>query len=462
MVHKFKQNGYNIVYDVNSNAVHAMDDCAYDILDFIERQDCDLAGCLSEQKIKTIEESFLELSRRYPLLDIRESYEELLELINDGLLFSEEVDYSKLKNIGADAPIKSMCLNVAHDCNLKCEYCFASKGNFGGKAELMPFEIGKKAVDFLIEKSGKIRNLEMDFFGGEPLLNFKVVKQIVDYARSIQQKHNKNFRFTITTNGLLLTDDKIEYINREMSNCVLSIDGRREVNDRLRLRADSGGSYDSIVPKFKKLVETRGDKDYYVRGTFTKYNLDFTHDVLHLADLGFDQISIEPVVSDPELSYSIKREDLETVFEEYDTLAKAIIERRRQGRGFNFFHFMIDLDKGPCLIKRFKGCGCGNEYVAVTPGGEIYPCHQFVGQSNWKIGDLKDNSISKEMKFYFAQANILNKSSCKGCFAKYYCSGGCSANNFNYEGSVFKSHEVSCALIKKRLECALMLKAALS
>lgn len=450
-----------MVLDVNSGAVHMLDDCSYDILDFVEAQHSTLEKLTDEQR-ESISKDFEKLSDKYPLETIKECYAELVELVDEGVLFSDDIDYTDIAKTANKALIKSMCLNVAHDCNLRCEYCFAAKGNFGGEAMLMPFEIGKKAIDFLIEKSGNIHNLEVDFFGGEPLLNFDVVKQIVEYARSIEKEHNKNFRFTITTNGLLLTDDKIEYINREMSNCVLSLDGRKEVNDKLRVRADGSGSYDTIIPKFQKLVQTRGDKDYYIRGTFTKYNLDFTKDVLHFADLGFDQISIEPVVSDEKLDYSIKEEDLPRVFEEYDRLVSAIIERKQEGRGFNFFHFMIDLDNAPCIIKRFKGCGCGNEYVAVTPNGEIYPCHQFVGQENWIIGNLNDGSFSDEMKFYFAQANILNKSDCKDCFAKYYCSGGCNANNFNYAGSVFTSHKLSCELQRKRLECALMIKAALA
>ena len=462
MIHKYKLNGYNMVLDVNSGALHVLDNCSYDILDFVETQHKSIEQ-LTESEKKEVEQEFKKLSDKYPLEAMEECYSELVELVDKGVLFSEDIDYTHIAETANKSLIKSMCLNVAHDCNLRCEYCFAAKGNFGGETMLMPFEIGKKAIDFLIKESGAIHNLEVDFFGGEPLLNFDVIKQIVEYARSIEKEYDKNFRFTITTNGLLLTDDKIEYINKEMSNCVLSLDGRKEVNDRLRVRADGTGSYDAIVPKFQKLVKNRSkDKDYYIRGTFTKYNLDFANDVLHFADLGFDQLSIEPVVSDPKLDYSIKEEDLPRVFEEYDKLAKIIVERKKEGIGFNFFHFMIDLDHAPCIYKRFKGCGCGNEYVAVTPNGEIYPCHQFVGQDNWKIGDLNDGSFSKEMKFYFAQTNILNKSDCKNCFAKYYCSGGCNANNYTYEGSIFKSHELSCKLQRKRLECALMIKAALA
>jgi uncharacterized protein len=327
---------------------------------------------------------------------------------------------------------------------------------------LMPFEVAKKAIDFLIEKSQGRHNLEVDFFGGEPLMNFEVVKQVVQYARSIEKEHNKNFRFTITTNGILLTDDKIDFINKEMSNCVLSLDGRKGVNDLLRVRVDGTGSYDSIVPKYQKLVATRGDKDYYARGTFTKHNLDFTNDVLHMAELGFDQISVEPVVSDVKLDYSIKEDDLPRVFEEYERLAQVLIERKKAGKGFNFFHFMLDLDQGPCAIKRLRGCGCGNEYIAITPEGDIFPCHQFVGDDKWKMGNVLDGSFNFDMKRSFAQTNIYSKPECKSCWAKFYCSGGCNANSWQYEGDIHKAHKISCDLEKKRLECAIMIKAAMA
>ena len=361
-----------------------------------------------------------------------------------------------------NSPIKAMCLNVAHDCNLRCEYCFAAKGDFGQGRMLMPFEVGKKAIDFLIENSENRHNLEIDFFGGEPLMNFDVVKQIVNYARSIENKFNKKFRFTITTNGLLLTDDKIEYINKEMSNVVLSLDGRKEINDSLRITPNGKGSYDTIVPKYQKLVESRGDKDYYVRGTFTKNNLDFTKDVLHMVDLGFEQLSIEPVVSDEKLDYSIKENDLPRVFEEYENLAKTIISKRKNNEFFNFFHFMIDLNQGPCAIKRLRGCGCGNEYIAITPTGDIFPCHQFVGNDKWKMGNLFDNTFNTELKSVFSKANVYTKSECKNCWAKFYCSGGCNANNLQYENSILTPHSISCKLEKKRLECAIMIQAALN
>ena len=380
MIHKYKLNGFPICLDVNSGAVHVLDDCSFDLLDHVNEDFF---------PPELTEEMLASLSGRYSNEELTGAYQELLELKKAGLLFSEDT-YERFADMMTAAPVKAMCLNVAHDCNLRCEYCFAAKGDFGGERMLMPFEIGKKAVDFLLEKSGTRHNLEMDFFGGEPLMNFDVVKQVVSYARSKEKEYNKNFRFTITTNGLLLTDDKIEFINREMSNCVLSLDGRKEVNDRLRIKINGKGCYDQIVPQYQKLVAGRGDKDYYARGTFTKYNLDFTQDVLHMADLGFDQVSVEPVVSDPMLDYSIKEEDLPRVFQEYETLANELIQRKKEGKGFNFFHFMIDLNQGPCAIKRLRGCGCGNEYVAVTPDGEIYPCHQFVGNPEWKMGDLNE------------------------------------------------------------------------
>lgn len=452
MIHKYKLNGFPICLDVNSGAVHVLDNCSFDLLDYLSEDH------FPEQLPKEAESA---LSDIYSKEELADAYQELWELKEAGILFSED-SYEQFADMMTAAPVKAMCLNVAHDCNLRCEYCFAAKGDFGGERMLMPFEIGKKAVDFLLEKSGTRHNLEMDFFGGEPLMNFDMVKQVVAYARSKEKEYHKNFRFTITTNGLLLTDDKIEFINREMSNCVLSLDGRRDVNDRLRVKVNGKGCYDQIVPQYQKLVANRGDKDYYARGTFTKYNLDFTQDVLHMAELGFDQVSVEPVVSDPLLDYSIKEEDLPRVFEEYETLAKELIQRKKEGRGFNFFHFMIDLNQGPCAIKRLRGCGCGNEYVAVTPDGEIYPCHQFVGNPEWKMGDLNDGSFDTDMKLRFAKSNVYSKQDCKNCWAKFYCSGGCNANSWQYEGDILKSHKISCDLEKKRLECAIMIKAALA
>jgi len=440
------------VLDVNSGAVHVVDDLAYDILENLDETNI---SCKLDKK------AIEKLSDKYSILEINETYEELKELYNEGELFSKDYYEKIAKNIGK-APIKAMCLNVAHDCNLRCEYCFASKGDFGTGRELMNLETAKAAIDFLIKSSKDRHNLEVDFFGGEPLMNFDVVKETVEYARNQEKKYNKNFRFTITTNGLLLTDDKIDFINENMDNVVLSLDGRKEINDRLRVTASGVGSYDTIVPKYQKLVKERkkSGKDYYVRGTFTKYNFDFTKDVLHMNELGFDQLSIEPVVSDINLDYSIKEDDLGRVFKEYETLSNEIIEQRKKGNYFNFFHFMLDLNQGPCAIKRLKGCGCGNEYVSVTPNGDIFPCHQFVGKSEWKMGNVLNDEFNEDIKDYFSKTTVYNKSDCKDCWAKFYCSGGCNANNLQYAGDVLKSHKLSCDLERKRLECAIMIKVA--
>ena len=455
MIHKFYLNGFYIVLDVNSGAVHVVDQLSYELLD-------GLKAPLSDRCPEEVAER---LRAAYSEVEIQEAYAELYELYQNGFLFSAD-DYAPFAEQMGPAPVKSMCLNIAHDCNLRCSYCFAAQGDFGHGRKLMPFEVGKAAIDFLIAHSANRHNLELDFFGGEPLMNFDVVKQVVDYARSIEKAHNKNFRFTITTNGLLLTEDKIDYINREMSNVVLSIDGRKEINDSLRFRVDGSGSYDAIVPKYQHLVEKRrGGKfdQYYVRGTFTKRNLDFTKDVVHMRELGFDQISIEPVVADPNLlPVALTEEDLPRICEEYETLAKEIIRRKRGGDSFNFFHFMLDLDQGPCAIKRLRGCSCGNEYIAVTPEGDIYPCHQFVGMEEWKMGSVLDGSLDQTKKQMFSKTNVYEKPECRNCWAKFYCSGGCNANNLQYAGDILKPHQLSCALEKKRLECAIMIKAALA
>jgi uncharacterized protein len=452
MIHKYSLNGFNIVLDTNSGAVHVFDDIPFKMLDYLTDSVPD----------DPPEKMLADLKGEYGEPAVREAYCELKELYRDGQLFSSD-DYEKFASMMINAPIKSMCLNIAHDCNLRCAYCFAAQGDFGGERMLMPFGVAKRAIDFLIEKSKSRHNLEVDFFGGEPLMNFDVVRQTVSYARGLEKKYNKNFRFTITTNGLLLTDDKIDFINKEMSNVILSLDGRKNVHDRLRIRTGGAGSYDSIVPKFQKLVSKRGEgKDYYTRGTFTKYNLDFTNDIAHMLDLGFNKISVEPVMSDPRLPYSIGEEDLPRISEEYDRLAKFIIERTKAGKKFDFFHFMVDLDQGPCAIKRLRGCSCGNEYVAVTPLGDIYPCHQFVGNEEWKMGNVMDGSLDENVKKRFAGINVYSKPECKSCWAKFYCSGGCNANNWQYTGDIFKPHKISCELEKKRLECAVMIQAALA
>ena len=387
--------------DVNSGGVHVVDELTYDLLDNVQPPFA--PECPQEVVSK--------LTRFYAPEDIRSCYAEILELYKDKILFSED-DYEKFAKYSVAAPVKAMCLHIAHDCNLRCEYCFASTGDFGKGRKLMPLEIGKKAIDFLLEQSGDRETLELDFFGGEPLMNFDVVKEVVKYARSKEQEYGKRFRFTITTNGMLLTDDKIDFINKEMSNVVLSLDGRREVNDRVRKRVDGTGCYDRILPAFQKLVAQRGDKDYYVRGTFTKYNLDFSDDVFSLYDAGFDQISVEPVVSDPAKPYALTERELSDIFCEYERLASRILEAQKQGKRFNFFHFMIDLDQGPCAIKRLRGCGCGNEYVAITPDGDIYPCHQFVGIEEYNIGNLDQKQFNLEMKADFARTHIYSKPDC--------------------------------------------------
>ncbi len=451
MIHKYKMSGYNIVLDVESGSVHVVDNLTFEMLNHI-----------SLPMNKNCSKSLLKKFLNYSESEIKESYAELYSLYKNGNLFSEEENYGEYKNMMENSPIKAMCLHVSHDCNLRCKYCFASTGNFGCDRKLMPLETSKKAIDFLLENSGERKNLEVDFFGGEPLMNFDVVKQTVSYARQKEKLFNKNFRFTMTTNGILLSDDKIDYLNKEMDNIVLSLDGRREVNDNMRPKISGMGSYDSILPKFIKLVNGRGSKDYYVRGTFTKYNIDFAKDVLHMNECGFDQLSVEPVVCDSNEDYAITKDDLPKIFEQYQLLAEQIIEKKKNGSNINFFHFMIDLNQGPCVIKRIKGCGCGNEYIAVTPDGDIYPCHQFVCMNEWKMGNVEDKIINRDIKNKFVKTTILDKQKCKDCWAKFYCSGGCNANNLKYSGDLLTPHELSCEMEKKRIECAIMIKAALS
>ena len=451
MIHQYRLNGYNIVLDINSGGVHVTDDVTYDLIALLTPP---LHPICPPEVIKQLES-------QYDKKEILGAYGDIYTLYENDTLFSED-EYEQFSDMMVSSPVKAMCLHVAHDCNLRCSYCFASTGDFGEGRKLLDADTGKKAIDFLLTQSKGRKNLELDFFGGEPLMNFEVVKEIVAYARSKEKEYNKNFRFTITTNGMLLNDDIIDYINREMSNVVLSIDGRKEVNDRVRVRCDKTGSYDKIVPNYQKLVAKRGQDQYYVRGTFTKYNLDFAKDVMHLNDIGFDQVSVEPVVADPQQPYALTESDLPQIFDEYENLAKQLIEKKKNGKGFNFFHFMLDLDQGPCAIKRLRGCGCGNEYVAVTPDGDIYPCHQFVGMEEWKMGSVLDDTFDLKRKDYFAKANIYGKEDCKNCWAKFYCSGGCNANNLQYAGDVLKPHKLSCELEKKRLECAIMIKAAMA
>ena len=447
MIHKYKLNGLNIVLDVNSGGVHLVDELTYDLLDNVA------PPFEAECPQKVVDK----LVKSYDEQDIRDCYSEIVELYNDKILFSED-DYEKYAQYSVASPVKAMCLNIAHDCQLRCKYCFASTGDFGKGRKLMSFETGKHAIDFLLENSGDRPNLELDFFGGEPLMNFKVVKQVVEYARSREKEYNKKFRFTITTNGLLLDDEKIDFINREMSNVVLSIDGRKEVNDFFRVLPNGQGCYDMILPKYQKLVAGRGDKEYYVRGTFTNKNLDFSNDVFALNEAGFDQISIEPVVGDDDI-YALTEKDLPAVFAEYEKLSLRLLENEKNGKKFNFFHFMLDLDQGPCAIKRLRGCGCGNDYVAITPDGDIFPCHQFVGVDEYKMGNIDEGTFNQEMKADFAKAHVYSKPDCRECWAKFYCSGGCNANNYQYMGDIRSAHKISCQLEKKRLECAIMMKA---
>lgn len=447
MVHQYRNNGYNIVLDVNSGAIHVVDDLTYRIIELYKENDL--------QGIEQI------LVADYDQKMIQEAYEEVLELVNQGELFSEE-EYETYMEHMKDRPVvvKALCLHIAHDCNLACQYCFAEEGEYHGRRALMSFEVGKKALDFLIANSGMRTNLEVDFFGGEPLMNFQVVKDLVAYGRSQEAAHNKKFRFTLTTNGVLLNDDIMEFANKEMSNVVLSIDGRKEVNDQMRPFRNGTGSYDLIVPKFLKMAESRNQNNYYARGTFTRNNLDFSKDVLHLADLGFEQISVEPVVAEPKDSYALQEEDLQTIFAEYDALAAEMVKRKKEGKDFNFFHFMIDLEGGPCVAKRLAGCGSGTEYLAVTPWGDFYPCHQFVGKEEFLMGDVDHGIVREDIRTRFKACNVYSKPQCKDCFAKFYCSGGCAANSYNFTNDLDGAYHVGCEMERKRVECAIMIKAA--
>ena len=448
MVHQYKNNGYNIVLDVCSGSVHVVDDLVYDVIALYEE--------LNREEIA-------EKLSQYSKEDIFEACDEIEILKEAGQLFTEDVykdaiiDFKQRKTV-----VKALCLHIAHDCNLACKYCFAEEGEYHGDRSLMSYEVGKKALDFLIANSGNRVNLEVDFFGGEPLMNFQVVKDLVAYGRSQEKEHNKKFRFTLTTNGMLLNDEVMEFANKEMANVVLSVDGRKEVHDFMRPTRNGKGSYDLIIDKFKTMAELRNQTNYYVRGTFTHHNLDFSQDVLHLADLGFKQISMEPVVAPDEQPYAIKEEDLPKLFEEYDLLAKAMIEREKDGKGFNFFHFMIDLTGGPCLYKRLSGCGSGTEYLAVTPWGDLYPCHQFVGMEEFKLGNVDTGVEKTELVDEFKLCNVYAKDKCKDCFARFYCSGGCAANSYNFHGNLLDAYDIGCELERKRVECAIMIKAALS
>jgi uncharacterized protein len=445
MIHKFKQKDLNIVVDVNSGAVHVVDDIVYE--------------CLEYYKELPKDEIVAKLSPMFDETKVNEAFEEIVALEEAGVLYASDAYIDNLDLDKSEPVIKAMCLHVAHDCNLRCAYCFASQGDYESHRSIMDLETGKKALKFLAENSGSRRNLEVDFFGGEPLMNFEVCKELVTYGRALEKEFNKLFRFTMTTNCLLLDDDKIEYINEHMDNVVLSLDGRREVNDKMRFRVDGSGSYDQIIPNIKKMIEKRGRHTYYVRGTFTKFNTDFAKDVLHFADLGFKSTSIEPVVAEPHHNYALDDSDLETVFQQYDELADELIARKGTEKEFDFFHFTVDLSQGPCVVKRIRGCGAGAEYISVTPEGDIYPCHQFVGNEEFKIGHVDSGIEDREMSLRFKKANVLSKEECQSCWAKFYCSGGCHANAYNFNNDIFKPYKLGCEMEKKRLECSLYIQA---
>lgn len=447
LIHKFVQNNDYYVIDINTGSVHAIDKLVYDLLD--------------EDGLKSKKELINKFSDTYSIEEISEAYDEIKELIDEEVLYSKDL----YENIARDSVkeksyIKALCLNIAHDCNLKCKYCFAEEGEYKGCRMLMTPEVGKKSIDFVIEHSGPRNNIEVDLFGGEPLLAFDTVKEIVEYAKEQEKIHNKNIRFTMTTNATLLNDEIMKYADENMGNIVLSIDGRKEVNDSVRVRADGSGSYDTILPKIKKMVDMRDkNKQYYARGTFTRNNTDFFEDVKHMADLGFKEISIEPVVLPEDNPLSIREEDLETIFNQYDKLYEEMLKRHREGNEFKFYHFNINLQGGPCVYKRISGCGAGHEYVAITPDGDVYPCHQFVGNKDFKLGTIFDNKLDEKISIEFKEAHIYNKPKCKECWARFYCSGGCQANNYNFNKDLHIPYEIGCKMQKKRIECAIALKA---
>ena len=452
MIHQYKFDNLNIVLDVASGSIHLVDEIAYDIISLFESE-------TKENVIESISKKYGDVASKSEVL---ECYDQVLELVKDGTLFSKDLfepkaDVLKNKSRGI---VKALCLHVAHTCNLNCSYCFASQGKYHGDRAIMSLDVGNRALDFLIENSGTRRNLEVDFFGGEPLMNFQMIKDLVAYAREIEKKHNKNFRFTLTTNGVLLDDDVIEFANKEMSNVVLSLDGRKEVHDRFRVDYSGKGSYDRIVPKFQKFVSSREGKNYYMRGTFTHHNPDFLNDVKQMLDLGFTELSMEPVVCAPTDSSALTDSDIEIVLKQYEDLARLMLERKRQGKPFTFYHYMLDLSDGPCIYKRISGCGSGTEYMAVTPWGDLYPCHQFVGEEKFKLGDIYNGVSNTAVQEEFASCNVYSHKECKDCWARLYCSGGCAANAYHAQGSIKGIYESGCKLFKKRIECAIALQIA--
>ncbi len=456
LIHQYKNNGYNIVLDVNSGSVHVVDDVVYDVI-----------ACMVENHLENADKETVLDRLKKEFADKAEEWDELVdeiyELKKDGMLFAEDIYEKSIDAFrNRETVVKALCLHIAHDCNLKCRYCFAEEGEYHGRRALMSYEVGKKALDFLVANSGSRVNLEVDFFGGEPLMNWQVVKDLVAYGRSLEEPNNKRFRFTLTTNGVLLSDDIIDFANREMANIVLSVDGRKEIHDKMRPLAGGQGSYDLVIPKFKKVAESRNQTNYYVRGTFTHFNKDFAADVCHLADLGFEQISVEPVVAPDGEDYALVPEDIPELLSEYDKLAVEMVRRHKEGKGFNFFHFMIDLKGGPCVYKRLSGCGSGTEYLAVTPWGDFYPCHQFVGQESFLMGNVDDGITNTDIREQFKACNVYSKEKCRNCFAKFYCSGGCAANSYNFHGNINDAYDLGCELQRKRVECAIMIKAALA
>ena len=449
LIHRYQSNGYNIVLDINSGCIHLVDEVTYEVLPYLEEG----------MEADAIANKF---GDRFKKEDVETSVTECKKLKEQGMLFTKDIYENIIDEFtkNRQTVVKALCLHIAHDCNLACRYCFAEEGEYHGRRALMSFEVGKKALDFLIANSGSRKNLEVDFFGGEPLMNWQVVKDLVKYGREQEKLHNKKFRFTLTTNGVLLNDEVMEFCNKEMGNVVLSVDGRKEVHDRMRPFRNGKGSYDLVLPKFEKLAESRNQEKYYVRGTFTKNNKDFSNDVLHLADLGFKQISVEPVVGSDEEDYALQAEDLPEIFAEYDKLAAEMVNRYHTDKDFNFFHFMLDLTGGPCVAKRLSGCGSGTEYLAVTPWGDLYPCHQFVGEEKYLMGNVDDGITRPDIREEFKECNVYSKEKCRNCFAKFYCSGGCAANSYKFHGSINDAYDVSCELERKRVECAIMIKAA--
>lgn len=449
MVHTFTECGYNIAVDCASGSVHVVDEVALELIDNYEKAGDD--GYLKEVAAK----------HSVSLEEIKECVDDLKELERQGKLFSEDKfrpDVDKLAK--RSTVVKALCLHVAHTCNLDCEYCFASQGKYHGERALMSFEVGKRALDFLVENSGDRHNLEVDFFGGEPLMNWQVVKDLVAYARSIEKQHDKCFRFTLTTNGMLVDDDVIEFSNREMDNVVMSLDGRKEINDHFRKTAGGVGSFDIIVPKFVRFAKARGEKDYYIRGTFTHNNPDFMKDIEVMLDLGFDRLSMEPVVCPPDSPYALTEEDKKIVCRQYELLAEKMIERRRAGTPFVFYHYMLDLEHGPCIYKRLSGCGSGTEYMAVTPTGELYPCHQFVGDKDYLMGDVFNGVTNTAVRDKFKRCNVYSKPECADCWARLYCSGGCAANSYHATGDINGIYSYGCDLFKKRMQCAIAVNAS--